>query len=420
MTPQPPVAAPLASPAFRRTALVWTASNFADSSLFLTLAIWVKDLTGSTSAAGLVFAALGVPALLAPLTGQLADRVPRRRLVAGANLVAAATVLTLLAVGSAGQLWLIYLVTVGYASIGYLTSAAQSGLLRDMLPDQALASANGLLTTIDQGLRLLTPLLGAGLYARFGPRPVVLMTATAFTAAALLMLTVTIRETPPTARQQREPFRREIAAGVRHLRRTAALRRSTLVLAVAVGATGVTNTTVFATIERGLHAGPEFFGVLASIQGVGSVLGGISAALLIRQVGEARAIAAGLTLLAVGVGSTATGSVAAVCAGCAASGLGVPWALVAFVTLRQRLTPPTLQGRVAATTIMTMNLPQTAMTMLTAAVVTLVDYRLLIGATAATLLAAAGSYLGWTPPAAGQPAPDTDHGERAGSQPPAR
>ncbi|RIQ34956.1 hypothetical protein [Jiangella rhizosphaerae] len=51
---------------------------------------------------------------LAPLAGQLADRLSRKRLVAAVNVVATAGVLALLAVGDAADLWLIYLVTFGY------------------------------------------------------------------------------------------------------------------------------------------------------------------------------------------------------------------------------------------------------------------------------------------------------------------
>ena len=86
-------------PAFRRLTAAWACSNFGDSALFLTLAIWVKDLTDSDAAAGLVFLFLGLPVFLAPLAGQLADRVSRRRLVVVTNLVAAAGVLALGLVG---------------------------------------------------------------------------------------------------------------------------------------------------------------------------------------------------------------------------------------------------------------------------------------------------------------------------------
>ena len=52
------------------------------SALWLALGIWVKALTGSTSAAGMViFAILAPPVLLAPAAGMLVDRVRRRPLL---------------------------------------------------------------------------------------------------------------------------------------------------------------------------------------------------------------------------------------------------------------------------------------------------------------------------------------------------
>ena len=59
---------------FRQLTGAWVFTNIADSALFLMLAAWVKDLTGSDSAAAFVFAALGLPAFIAPFLGQLADR----------------------------------------------------------------------------------------------------------------------------------------------------------------------------------------------------------------------------------------------------------------------------------------------------------------------------------------------------------
>ena len=52
------------------------------SALWLALGIWVKSLTGSTAAAGMViFAILAPPVLLAPAAGMLVDRVRRRPLL---------------------------------------------------------------------------------------------------------------------------------------------------------------------------------------------------------------------------------------------------------------------------------------------------------------------------------------------------
>src|SRR5690625_3116903 len=228
---------PLRNPAlsvqpFRRLSFAWLFGNFGDSLLILTLPIWVKDLTGSDSAAGLVFLALGLAVFLAPLAGYVADRVSRTRLLIVANLVNAAVVMSLLLVGGTGQLWLIYVVTFSYGTLMYIDAGAQPGLLRDMLSDDQLGSANGLLTTIDQGLRVLRPVVGAGLFALFGGPAVAMMTAAALLITALLLTRVHVNQSAPTAEDDRESFLRELGAGFRHIRATPLLARMTLVMAV--------------------------------------------------------------------------------------------------------------------------------------------------------------------------------------------
>jgi MFS family permease len=86
-----------------------TLSAIGDSSLWLAMGIWVKILTGSSSAAGLVFFAFSCGLLLAPACGVVADRLPRRPLLAAVNLASAALVCLLLVHGSS-QIWLIYAV----------------------------------------------------------------------------------------------------------------------------------------------------------------------------------------------------------------------------------------------------------------------------------------------------------------------
>lgn len=372
-------------PAFRRLTTAWTFSNFGDSTLYLTLAIWAKDLTGSDAQAGLVFLFLGLPAFLAPLAGHLADRFSRRRLVIAANLAAAAGVLTLAFVETASDVWIIYAVTFGYGLLTYLTSACASGLVRDLLPDEDLAGANGLLQTIDQGLRLVSPLVGAGLYAAAGGPAVAAMTSSLLLTAAGIVATVRMTESPPTPRAERASFWVEVTAGFRHIRRTSGLARLTLVFAVAVGVTGLANVAIFAVVEQGLHRSTEFFGGVASIQGAGSVAGGVASATVIRRRGERAAMAAGLTLLAAGIACMLAGNVAVVCAGAFVLGFGVPLAIVGYVTLRQRLTPAHLQGRVAAAANMAFNAPQTIGTATGAALIGVVDYRVMVLVMAAVI-----------------------------------
>ncbi len=61
-------------------------SVIGDSALWLAMAIWVKILTGSNSAAGLTFFAFVCGCLAAPVSGVIADRLRRRPLLITASL----------------------------------------------------------------------------------------------------------------------------------------------------------------------------------------------------------------------------------------------------------------------------------------------------------------------------------------------
>src|SRR3712207_1555592 len=87
-----------------------TASLIGTSAMTLVAGVWVKALTGSSSAAALVSVCVFVPSLLAPLAGLLADRVSRRRLLLVTNAAAAAGLLPLLLVESEAQVWLVFAV----------------------------------------------------------------------------------------------------------------------------------------------------------------------------------------------------------------------------------------------------------------------------------------------------------------------
>lgn len=393
----------LRRPGFRRLALGWAFSNFGDSALFLTLAVWVKDLTGDDAATGLIFVFLGLPVFLAPLAGDLADRMSRRRLTVLANLVAAAVVASLWWVDRSDDVAVIYAVTFVYGLLTYVTSAAGSGLVRDLLPDDELASANGLLNTIDQGLRLLSPLAGVGVYALWGGRAIAALTIVCLVVAAAVIATVTVVETPPVRGDQRQSFRVELGAGFRHLRQTPLLARLTLTLAVAFMVTGLINTTVFAAIEQGIGRGSEFFGVLAAVQGAGSVVGGFSAARVINRMGEVPSMALAMSLLGAGLALPAVPSLPVFVAAALLIGLAVPWLMVSFITLRQRLTPGVLQGRVSAATNMALNGPQTIGTLIGAGLIAVVDYRVLMVAMGVIVAACAGPIMASRAHTAGQP-----------------
>ena len=287
---------------------------------------------------------------------------------------------------SPDRVWIAYAVILLYSSCGYLTAAAQSGLVRGMLTDDQLASANGTLSTIDNGLRLISPLIGTGLYVWLGPLPVVAMTAVCFAVTAAILSGLP-RDVAPE-RTAHRGYMRELVAGFEHIARVAPLRWITIAIAVAFGATGLLNVIVFAVLE-GMNAAPATIGWLIPLQGAGALAGGILSARIVRGLGEGRAAALGMILLAAGTVPLVSGSIVLAAAGMVVMGFGIPIAVVAFVTLRQRMTPDELQGRTSAAGNVAINLPQTIVSIIGAGLLVAIDYRVLIWVTIAAVVAGA-------------------------------
>ena len=261
-------------------------SSLGDSALWLAVAVWVKGLTGSSGAAGLVFFFFSAPMLFAPISGLVVDRMRRRRLLIATNAFTGCAVLLLLLVDGAGQLWLIYVVMVVYGFSYSVLGAGQSALLTTMLPPELLADANGALRTIQGTLSLVAPLAGAGLFALVGPQPIVILDAVTFAVPVISLLYLRVEEPPPHPRQQH--WRAELTAGVRHIGQTQVLRQVTVAAVCAVLGFGFSETTIFSVAGKGLHRAPAFVGVLLSIQGLGAILGGVTAAPLVRRARRVR------------------------------------------------------------------------------------------------------------------------------------
>ena len=358
-------------------------SIIGDSALWLAMGIWVKILTGSNSAAGLTFFAFICGCMTAPLSGVVVDRLRRRPLLIAANLGGAALVCVLLLAGGRGQVWLIYAVMFGYGAVNGLITAAQTALLTVLVPGDLLGEANSALQMLSQGLRLITPLLGAGLLALAGARPVILLDAGTFAVAAAAVLALRLREPRPDRAPAR--WRAEFTAGLRHVADTRALRRPLIACVIAVSAFGFFETVPFAVVGQGLHRSPEFLGVLNSLQGAGALIGGALAAPLMRRTSERALMAGGLAACAAATLLLITGSLPLVLLAMAGVGLCVVWINVGAVTLIQRRTPGPLLGRVDAALEFAVVVPQAASIALGAALIAAVNYRILLVAMAAVI-----------------------------------
>ncbi len=359
---------------YRRLLIGQTLSAFGDNAMYLALAIWVKTLTGSNAKAGLAILPFVLPSLFGPALGVYVDRFPRRRIMIATDLAAAAALMPLLLVHDANDIWLIYLVSflLGIATVVY--DAARAGLLVSMLTDDDLGDGNGLLQSTNQGVRLLAPLAGAGLFAALGGPAVAVVDAVTFVVSALFLAGV---RAPTIERTGEHGFWAELRAGVRHIVRTADLRRLTIATALVTLAAGVMEIAIFALIDEGLHRAPAFLGILSTAQGVGAVAGGIVVGVSMRRLGELSTIAWALIALGVGVGLLATAKLAIVLVAAVFIGIAVSFYNVALVTLIQRRTDVSMQGRVMSAVDAVFTVPYAASIAVGALIVSVVSFRVI-------------------------------------------
>jgi hypothetical protein len=146
----------------------------------------------------------------------------------------------------------------------------------------------------------------------------------------------------------------------------------------------------FAAAAQGLHRSPAFLGVLTSLQGIGALAGGALAAPVMRRTSERALIAGALAACAAAALLPITASLPVVCVASAALGLCIVWVNVGAITLIQRRTPAALPGRVDAALEFAIVVPQAAPIALGAALIAVLDYRILLLAMGAVIGSSAG------------------------------
>jgi len=283
----------------RRLLAAQTFSDFADWLHYVAVA---AVLAFEMRAAPVVFAywavALGAPYLLTgPIAGALVDRLPLRTVLIVSNLGRAATTAAMVLAGS----WpaLLALVFLGGLVDGFFKPAKQAALQAMTEPGGRLA-ANGISHAINQSAKIIAPALGGAALALTVPDSVFLANAAVSLAAALLCASLPrlIRPAPET----REAVFASIAAGLRLVRGTPALRTALTLMALGFFAMFFYDTLI-PPLTRALGLSETAFGLSMAAVGAGGVLGAVALGSWPRDARPFRLIALGTGVGALTIGA---------------------------------------------------------------------------------------------------------------------
>ena len=242
--------------------------------------IVLTELTDRDAAALGITMALqfGPILLLMPVSGLIADRFDRRRVLmwTQATQCALALGMGVLVISGQAQLWHVYAFALLLGIATAIDAPVRQAFVSELVTDADLSNAVALNSTSFQSARLIGPAAAGVLIAWIGSGPVFIVNGLSF--AGVLLSLAFIRKHQLVATPRLEKARGQIRDGLRYVFG----RNDILVVLVMVFLVGTFgfNFPIFistmSTVEFGL--GATEFGVLSSIMAVGAIVGSLLAA----------------------------------------------------------------------------------------------------------------------------------------------
>ncbi len=213
--------------------------------------------------------------LLAPWSGMIADRFPKRRILLAtqSTLLATALLLGALTVTGAVQLWHVYALALVQGLAQAVDNPARQTFVSEMVGPGLLANAVALNSASFHAGRMIGPGVAGLLIAAYGTGVAMLANAASFPLLIVALLVMRARELQPAPLAR---GRGQIREGLAYVRGRPDLQ-VVMVLVFVLGTFGLNfqiTTALMAT--RAFGKGPTEFGLLGSVMAIGS----LSAALL--------------------------------------------------------------------------------------------------------------------------------------------
>jgi len=333
-------------PNYRRLFLATLGSGAGTWLALVALEVDIWDRTHSSGwIAALLIADMLPTFAIGILVGPLIDRLSRRRLMVGSDLVRFGVFAALPFTTSATQV--VALATVAGFATGVFRPAAYAGL-PNLVKDEDLSSANALLQTVDNLTWALGSLAGGALVAASGVDAAYWINACTFVISAVFLYGIPRRLLQATAAASRGHWA-DLRDGFSLTVRSKALLTVLVAWNVAMFSNAAVNVAEPRLAFRAFDAGTFGLGLMMGSAGIGLAFGAYLAGSWIERRGLANVYGVSLSLMAIGIGLAAVAPNVWIGAACVVvSGAGNGAAVVCNALLVQRGAPDELRGRAFA------------------------------------------------------------------------
>jgi MFS family permease len=294
--------------------------------------------------------------LVALQAGAWVDRMRKKRVMVVTDIMRAVTIgsIPLAQVFGVLTIWQLYVVALVTSVLTVFFDVAYQSYLPILVKKDQLVDGNGKIGASQSFAQFAGPGIGGGLVTLVGAAYAVLLDALSFVWSTIATALIRDPEVPPDRRPPEVKLRTEIAEGLGFVLRHPILKK-------VVGCTATCNffSSMFGAIEivflvRVLDASPAVVGVVFALSAVGGLLGAVFCNRLARKIGSARIIWVSLLVtvpfaFAAPLAFRGWGVLLISVSGFALGFASVVYN-VAQVSYRQAVTPPTLLGRMNAST----------------------------------------------------------------------
>lgn len=262
---------------------LWVSSlfSFVGMQMQMIAGAWLAwELTHSFALVGVISVAMGLPMLLLSLVGgAVADRLNKRNvaIITQAVIFGTALATALLIVTDLISIELLFAIGLVQGVAFAFGMPARQPLIAVAVGPEQLMSAMALSNAAMNGTRLVGPALAGALIAARGVESSYFVQAALFAIGAVLLLMVPGR-LGAAGGQARTGIVREIGHGLRYVARDRTLRMLLLMAFIPALFAMPYQVLLSGFVERDLGQGPEAFGLLQTVTGVGAVVGSVAMA----------------------------------------------------------------------------------------------------------------------------------------------
>ena len=329
-------------------------SSIGDWFYRMSLPLLVYEITGSAMSMAVTYGLTYLPyVIFSPFGGVAADRMNRQHLLVISDFLSAIVVgLLALAVWlHVKNVWIIYPAVFILAGIEPFYHPAFESIVPSLVSDHQLPKANAWLNGAQNITTLAGPVLGGVFIATISIKLVLLLDAVSFLVSALLFAAIRIRKKEKKQGLKTTSVLEEVQGGLQYVWENPVIRYGALLFLGTNFAITIFQANYVYFLTQVLGSTPTQLGLGFAIPGIGAIFGVLVAPKLGKQ------FQAGTLIL----GCTVTAGFLTLLLFVAKDAIfvAIPWAIVTtlgtinaitWFTLRQRVVPEHLLGRVVALT----------------------------------------------------------------------